>query len=100
MSDEFDWVVIQMLRSSGSVKFLADAPQVQRALRTELTSALDDAPEDRPLTYADVASPERVPYLEAVVAEILRCARVGEGTRRESKLIFYYPCLKGRSDIS
>lgn len=67
---------------ASSLKFLTDAPDVQRALRAELTSVLDDS-DQRPLTYSDVNS-DRTPFLEAVVAETLRCGRVAEGTRRQS----------------
>ncbi|KAG8954880.1 hypothetical protein FRC04_010363 [Tulasnella sp. 424] len=66
------------------VKFLTDHPEVQRTLHAELCSAFEDLSEDRLLTYADVTSPDKTPYLEAVVAEILRCARIAEGTRRQT----------------
>ena len=67
-----------------SVKFLADAPEVQRTLRSELLSVLDDTPDQMSLTYAQLMS-DKVPYLEAVVAEVLRCARVAEGSARTSE---------------
>lgn len=59
-----------------SLKLLASAPDVQRKLRRSLLVALEDSPGDRPLTYADVAFPEKTPYLEAVLSEALRCGRV------------------------
>ncbi|KAG8954861.1 hypothetical protein FRC04_010344 [Tulasnella sp. 424] len=65
------------------VKFLTDHPEVQRTLHAELCSAFEDLSEDRLLTYADVTSPDKTPYLEAVVAEVLRCARAAEGSRRQ-----------------
>lgn len=61
-----------------SMKFLAKAPDVQRKLRQSLLASLDDSPEQRPLTYADVSFPEKTPYLEAFTQELLRCARVAE----------------------
>ncbi|KAG8987464.1 hypothetical protein FRB90_003323 [Tulasnella sp. 427] len=67
-----------------AVKFLTDNPNAQRKLNAELRNAFDDLSEDRMLTYADVTSPDKTPYLEAVVAEVLRCARIAEGTRRQT----------------
>ncbi|KAG8904273.1 hypothetical protein FRB99_001976 [Tulasnella sp. 403] len=63
------------------IKYLTDAPEVQRELRAELLSGLDNCPDKRPLTFDDVLT-ERVPYLEAVVYEILRHAQVTELTCR------------------
>ncbi|KAG8898786.1 hypothetical protein FRB99_007172 [Tulasnella sp. 403] len=65
-----------------SMKFLSDNPEAQYKLRAELLSALDDSPDKRPLTFADVNTPEKTPYLEAVVNEVLRLGRVAEGFRR------------------
>ncbi|KAG8909062.1 hypothetical protein FRC01_007163 [Tulasnella sp. 417] len=68
------------------MKFLTDAPEVQRALREELLGIVDDESEGRPLTFDEMASPEKTPYLEAVVAEILRLSIVAGGsTRRTTK---------------
>ncbi|KAG8995362.1 hypothetical protein FRB90_000204 [Tulasnella sp. 427] len=67
-----------------AVKFLTDNPSAQRRLNAELRNAFDDLSEERMLTYADVTSPDKTPYLEAVVAEVLRCARIAEGTRRQT----------------
>ncbi|KAG8912667.1 hypothetical protein FRC01_004962 [Tulasnella sp. 417] len=68
------------------MKFLTDAPEVQRALREELLGIADDESEGRPLTFDEMASPEKTPYLEAVVAEILRLSIVAGGsTRRTTK---------------
>ncbi|KAG8961915.1 hypothetical protein FRC00_010882 [Tulasnella sp. 408] len=67
-----------------TVKFLTDNPNAQRTLYAELRSVFEDLSEDRMLTYADVTSPDKTPYLEAVVAEVLRCARVAEGARRQT----------------
>jgi len=62
------------------VKYLADAPDVQRRLRAEL-KALEHYPESRDLTYQDVCT-NKTPYLEAVVSEILRCAPPTPGDTR------------------
>lgn len=67
------------------MKFFAKAPHVQRTLRGELLSALEDAPDKRPITYADVSSADRTPYLEAVVQEVLRCGRVAQATSKQGK---------------
>lgn len=68
------------------MKFLTDSPHIQKALHSELVAAIGDPSiERRPLTFADVSSPEKTPYLEAIVIELLRCARVAEGTSKQSK---------------
>ncbi|KAG9048491.1 hypothetical protein FS837_012747 [Tulasnella sp. UAMH 9824] len=54
------------------LKFLTDNPHAQRTLYAELCSAFEDLSEDKMLTYADVTSTDKTPYLEAVVAEVLR----------------------------
>ncbi|KAG8926931.1 hypothetical protein FRC01_008208 [Tulasnella sp. 417] len=66
------------------VKFLTENPEAQRTLHAELHAVFGDLSEDRLMTYADVTSLDKTPYLEAVVAEVLRCARVAEGTRRKT----------------
>ena len=66
------------------VKMLTDAPHVQRKLHAELMT-LPDWPEKRDLTYSDVNTPDVTPYLDAVVAEVLRCGRVAEAARRQSE---------------
>ncbi|KAG8984137.1 hypothetical protein FRB90_005547, partial [Tulasnella sp. 427] len=66
------------------VKLLTDHPDVQRKLNAELRGALEDLSEDRILTYADVNSPEKTPYLEATIAEILRRGPIAEATRRQT----------------
>ncbi|KAG8900859.1 hypothetical protein FRC00_010718 [Tulasnella sp. 408] len=63
------------------MKFLAENPQVQQILHSELLSALEDAPQDRPLTFDDMTSADKTPYLEAVVAEVLRCAQVAPASK-------------------
>jgi hypothetical protein len=73
------------------VKHLAQRPEVQRTLRAELMSLLSGANlgvesnNGIPvLTYAAITS-NQVPYLEAVVAESLRCAQVTPLTGRDTK---------------
>ncbi|KAG8951534.1 hypothetical protein FRC03_012498 [Tulasnella sp. 419] len=65
-----------------AVKYLTNNPSVQFKLHEELTSNLV-RPENRPLTYEEVASGNRTPYLEAVVHEVLRHALVSFAVVRE-----------------
>ncbi|KIO33748.1 hypothetical protein M407DRAFT_240906 [Tulasnella calospora MUT 4182] len=65
------------------MKFLTEAPEVQRALRKELLN-VDDESEGRPLTFDEMMSPEKTPYFEAVVAEILRLSIVAGGSTRQT----------------
>ncbi|KAG8959814.1 hypothetical protein FRC03_007444 [Tulasnella sp. 419] len=60
---------------SFGLKLLTNHPEVQKKLRTELLSNLNE-PENRNITYEDVGTGEKTPYLEAVVHEVLRCADV------------------------
>ncbi|KAG8919816.1 hypothetical protein FRC02_001349 [Tulasnella sp. 418] len=66
------------------VKFLMNNPRVQLKLREELISYLSE-PENRALTYDEVATGEKTPYLESVVNEILRCAFIAGSVGREAK---------------
>ncbi|KAG8950971.1 hypothetical protein FRC03_012677 [Tulasnella sp. 419] len=66
------------------IKFLMNNPRVQLKLHEELTSNLSE-PENRALTYDEIATGEKTPYLEAVVNEILRCAFVGGGMGRQTQ---------------
>jgi cytochrome P450 len=74
-----------------SVKYLGSFPQVQRTLRTELLALLSStgrpidisSPDNIPtLTFADVNG-DATPYLDAVVAECLRCAGVAPFSSRD-----------------
>ncbi|KAG8934296.1 hypothetical protein FRC02_010250 [Tulasnella sp. 418] len=67
-----------------STRFLAKHPQVQKKLHTELLTQLNE-PENRILTYEDVSSPQKTPYLEAVAHEILRLAGVVGTIPREAQ---------------
>ncbi|QRV94335.1 cytochrome P450 family protein [Ceratobasidium sp. AG-Ba] len=72
------------------VKFLASDAEVQRQLHEEMTAVLGpDLSHDAELDYNALDSAERVPVLEAVVAETLRCANVGSLTGRERKYVCY-----------
>ncbi|KAG9018278.1 hypothetical protein FRB90_011678 [Tulasnella sp. 427] len=66
------------------VKFLTENPAIQKTLHDELTRGLGDSPEGRPLTFDEMMSPERTPYLEAVVSEILRCAKVAVASSKQT----------------
>lgn len=64
-------------------KFMANLPHVQHKLRAHLLERIPEL-QDREMTYDDVAS-GRLPYLEAVVYEVLRMARVAPALAREGK---------------
>ncbi|KAG8893433.1 hypothetical protein FRC01_013595, partial [Tulasnella sp. 417] len=66
------------------MKFLTENPQVQETLHSELLDALEDAPQDRPLTFDDLMSADKTPYLEAVVTEILRYGKVAEASIKQA----------------
>ncbi|KAG8913982.1 hypothetical protein FRC00_001149 [Tulasnella sp. 408] len=66
------------------MKFLTEAPDIQRALRKELLGVVTDGSEGRPVTFDEMMSPEKTPYLEAVVAEILRLSIVAGGSTRQT----------------
>jgi len=65
------------------IKWLSNYPEVQKKLREELLSNLED-PCNRFLKYEDVMS-EKTPYLDAVIAEIQRCSGVAGGTTRQGE---------------
>ncbi|KAG9027723.1 hypothetical protein FS837_004185, partial [Tulasnella sp. UAMH 9824] len=66
------------------MKFLTENPEVQKVLHAELMGALVDSPESRPVTFDDMMFPEKTPYLEAVVSEILRCAKVAAASSKQT----------------
>ncbi|KIO33746.1 hypothetical protein M407DRAFT_17357 [Tulasnella calospora MUT 4182] len=66
------------------MKFLTENPRVQEVLHAELVNALADSPESRPVTFDEMMSPETTPYLEAVVSEILRCAKVAAASSKQT----------------
>ncbi|KAG8919818.1 hypothetical protein FRC02_001351 [Tulasnella sp. 418] len=65
---------------SFGVKFLSKHPSVQIKLHEELVSNFGT---NRLISYDEVGSAEKTPYLEAVANEILRLAQVGAGMTRE-----------------
>lgn len=67
-----------------AVKLLASAPEVQKRLRYELMMFLP-TPEERSPTYSDlIKSSSDLSYLDAVVHELLRCARTLADVSRET----------------
>ena len=74
---------------------MTNNPDVQRKLRAHLIDKIPEL-EDRDMTYEDV-DVEKVPYLEAVVQECLRLARVAAGFAREG--MWYRSCGIGYTAI-
>ncbi|EGG11309.1 uncharacterized protein MELLADRAFT_59429 [Melampsora larici-populina 98AG31] len=67
-----------------AVKLLASAPEVQKRLKYELMMFLP-TPEERSPTYSDLTkSSQDLSYLDAVVHELLRCARTLADVSRET----------------
>ena len=64
-----------------SVKYLADNPQVQQRLRTILRTEFADAAAARAHPCADDIVKREIPYLDAVIEEILRCSQSGGAIR-------------------
>lgn len=67
------------------VKFLPQDPEIQRRLHDEVCAIFG---QDGELNFEAIDDSERVPVLEAVVAETLRCAKVGSLTGREREWYF------------
>ncbi|CUA66571.1 Cytochrome P450 89A2 [Rhizoctonia solani] len=66
------------------VKYLPIDPEIQRQLHDEMCTVFGvDAESAEPLDFNVIDDPERVPILEAVVAETLRCAGVASIISRE-----------------
>jgi len=66
-----------------AVKYLARAPEVQRKLRRELVEQLPN-PGERTITYKELSDSKLLPYLTAVVYEVLRVARVANAVNRDT----------------
>ncbi|KAF8598832.1 cytochrome P450 [Ceratobasidium sp. AG-I] len=62
------------------VKYLTQDPDIQRRLHDEVCTAFG---EDGELNFETIEDSARVPILEAVIAETLRCAQVGNMIGRE-----------------
>ncbi|KAG8746644.1 hypothetical protein FRC10_004247 [Ceratobasidium sp. 414] len=66
------------------VKYLPQDIDIQRRLRDEVCAVFGPgSDEDGPLDFETLSGPERVPVLEAVVAESLRCAQIAPNVVRE-----------------
>ncbi|KAG9120941.1 hypothetical protein FRC07_003310 [Ceratobasidium sp. 392] len=66
------------------VKFLPLDMNLQRQLKEEVCAAFGSgSEEDEPLDFETLNDSEKVPLLEAVVAESLRCARIAPNVVRE-----------------
>ncbi|KAG8954873.1 hypothetical protein FRC04_010356 [Tulasnella sp. 424] len=80
----FEWELRDETLAYILVKFLTENPEVQKILHAELLEALADSPESRPVTFDEMMAPEKTPYLEAVVSEILRCAKVAAASSKQT----------------
>ncbi|KAG8714345.1 hypothetical protein FRC11_008829 [Ceratobasidium sp. 423] len=67
------------------VKYMPQDPEIQRRLHNEMRDIFDRNKEDQSQCLAELNNPEKVPILEAVTAETLRCAQVTSATVRSRK---------------
>jgi cytochrome P450 len=84
-----------------AVKFLARHPEVQRKLHREVVDKLP-APGHRPATYEELSSNEKLPYLSAVVYELLRVSRTAPAVLRDTTCdtaILGHPIPKGTAVV-
>ncbi|KAJ7152702.1 cytochrome P450 [Mycena crocata] len=82
-------------------KNLCKHPDVQRKLRAELLNNLPSM-DTRPPTFSEICDEDNLPYLSAVVYEVLRCARTTSATGREATrdtVLLGYPIPKGTTVI-
>ncbi|KAJ7354193.1 cytochrome P450 [Mycena albidolilacea] len=80
-----------------AVKFLAKHPAVQHKLHAELLDNLPSLAVSAP-SYAELSNETNLPYLTAVVYEVLRCARAAPAVARDAKVdtvILGHPIPKG-----
>ncbi|KAJ7271167.1 cytochrome P450 [Mycena rebaudengoi] len=80
-----------------SIKILCKHPDVQRKLRSELLNKLPAIASRLP-TYAEISDESNLPYLNAVMYEILRCSRPAPAVIRDAKcdtVLLGYPIPKG-----
>ncbi|KAF7369588.1 Cytochrome P450 [Mycena venus] len=80
-----------------SVKILCKHPAVQYKLRTELLTNLPVI-NTRPPTYTEITDDNNLPYLSAVMYEILRCSRIAAAIDRDATCdttLLGYPIPKG-----
>ncbi|KAJ1304879.1 hypothetical protein OPQ81_006013 [Rhizoctonia solani] len=64
------------------VKYMPQDPEIQKLLHNEMRGIFDGHKEDPSSILAKLNNPEKVPILEAVMAETLRCAQVTSATVR------------------
>ncbi|CAE6530834.1 unnamed protein product [Rhizoctonia solani] len=64
------------------VKYMPQDPEIQQRLHNEMRDIFDRNKEDPSQCLAELNNPEKVPILEAVMAETLRCAQVTSATVR------------------
>jgi hypothetical protein len=62
-------------------------PEIQQRLHNEMCDIFDSNKDDVSKCLAELNSPDKVPILEAVMAETLRCAQVTSATVRSRKYI-------------
>ncbi|KAF8212986.1 cytochrome P450, partial [Mycena galopus ATCC 62051] len=80
-----------------SVKMLCKHPDVQCKLRAELLNNLP-AIASRPPNFAEISDETNLPYLCAVMYEILRCSRTASAVARDATrdtVLLGYPIPKG-----
>lgn len=65
------------------LKFVTNHPHVQHKLRQHLLKRMPEL-QDRDMTYDDLTG-DKLPYLEAVVHEVLRMARIAPALAREGQ---------------
>ncbi|KAJ7503433.1 cytochrome P450 [Mycena galericulata] len=79
------------------VKLLCKHALVQHKLRAELLNNLPGI-ETRPPTFAEISDESKVPYLTAVIHEMLRCSRTASAVTRDTTcdtVLLGYPIPKG-----
>ncbi|CAE6415513.1 unnamed protein product [Rhizoctonia solani] len=64
------------------VKYMPQDPEIQQRLYNEMRVIFEGKKEDTSQCLADLNNPDKVPILEAVMAETLRCAQVTSATVR------------------
>ncbi|CAE6397568.1 unnamed protein product [Rhizoctonia solani] len=64
------------------VKYMPQDPEIQQRLHNEMCDIFDSNKDDVSKCLAELNSPDKVPILEAVMAETLRCAQVTSATVR------------------
>ncbi|KAF5023423.1 hypothetical protein F66182_4523 [Fusarium sp. NRRL 66182] len=88
MSELLGYLVAGHDTSSAAIrwgtKYLIDDQRVQAILREAIQKALPDAAKERRLPTADEIANSHIPYLDAVIEEILRHARVAAVTMRQA----------------